>query len=60
MDLYQSHDDDRSTPLEESLAAFGELIQEGKVRAIGASNYDAPRRRVRRAAARSSRSRSAR
>ena len=43
IDLYQSHDDDRSTPLEESLAAFGELIKEGKVRAIGASNYDADR-----------------
>ncbi len=43
IDLYQSHDDDRSTPLEESLAAFGELIKEGKIRAIGASNYDADR-----------------
>jgi len=43
IDLYQSHDDDAKTPLEESLAAFGELIKEGKVRAIGASNYSAPR-----------------
>lgn len=43
IDLYQSHDDDAATPLEESLAAFGELIAEGKVRAIGASNYSAPR-----------------
>jgi aryl-alcohol dehydrogenase-like predicted oxidoreductase len=43
IDLYQSHDDDRQTPLEETLAAFAELIQEGKVRAIGASNYGAPR-----------------
>lgn len=43
IDLYQSHDDDASTPLEETLAAFAELIQEGKVRAIGASNYSAPR-----------------
>ncbi len=43
IDLYQSHDDDANTPLEESLAAFGELITEGKVRAIGASNYSAPR-----------------
>jgi len=43
IDLYQSHDDDTSTPLEETLAAFGELIAEGKVRAIGASNHSAPR-----------------
>ena len=43
IDLYQSHDDDAETPLEESMAAFAELIKEGKVRAIGASNYDAPR-----------------
>ena len=43
IDLYQSHIDDEATPLEETLAAFGELIQAGKVRAIGASNYAAPR-----------------
>ncbi len=43
IDLYQSHDDDTETPLEESMAAFAELIKEGKVRAIGASNYDALR-----------------
>jgi len=43
IDLYQSHDDDVNTPMEESLAAFGELISEGKVRAIGASNFTAPR-----------------
>ncbi len=43
IDLYQSHDDDTATPLEESMAAFAELIKEGKVRAIGASNYAAPR-----------------
>ncbi|MEO5734949.1 MAG: aldo/keto reductase [Rubrivivax sp.] len=43
IDLYQSHDDDADTPLEDTLAAFGELITEGKVRAIGASNYSAPR-----------------
>ncbi len=43
IDLYQSHDDDAATPLEETLAAFAELIKEGKVRAIGASNYGAPR-----------------
>ena len=43
IDLYQSHDDDLATPLEETLHAFAELIHEGKVRAIGASNYTAPR-----------------
>lgn len=43
IDLYQSHDDDADTPLEETLAAFGELIRAGKVRAIGASNYSAVR-----------------
>lgn len=43
IDLYQSHDDDTATPMEESLAAFAELIREGKVRAIGASNFSAPR-----------------
>ncbi|MCW5633194.1 MAG: aldo/keto reductase [Rubrivivax sp.] len=43
IDLYQAHEDDTGTPLEETLAAFAELIAEGKVRAIGASNYAAPR-----------------
>jgi aryl-alcohol dehydrogenase-like predicted oxidoreductase len=43
IDLYQSHDDDAATPLEETMAAFGELIAEGKVRAIGASNFTAAR-----------------
>lgn len=43
IDLYQSHEDDPSTPLEETLGAFAQLIREGKVRAIGASNYSAPR-----------------
>ena len=43
IDLYQSHDDDPATPLEETMAAFGELIVEGKVRAIGASNFTAAR-----------------
>ena len=41
--LYPSHDDDAATPLEQSLAAFAELIQEGKVRLIGASKHSAPR-----------------
>jgi aryl-alcohol dehydrogenase-like predicted oxidoreductase len=43
IDLYQSHDDDADTPLEETLQAFASLIKAGKVRAIGASNYTAPR-----------------
>jgi aryl-alcohol dehydrogenase-like predicted oxidoreductase len=43
IDLYQSHDDDPATPLEETAAAFAELIAEGKVRAIGASNFSAAR-----------------
>ena len=43
IDLYQSHRDDPETPQEETLAAYQELIQQGKVRVIGASNYTAPR-----------------
>jgi aryl-alcohol dehydrogenase-like predicted oxidoreductase len=43
IDLYQSHKDDESTPQEETLQAFAQLIQAGKVRAIGASNYSATR-----------------
>lgn len=43
IDLYQSHDDDTQTPLEESLEAYHRLVKEGKVRFIGASNYDAAR-----------------
>ncbi|OUL98428.1 aldo/keto reductase [Variovorax sp. JS1663] len=43
IDLYQSHDDDTDTPLADSLGAFADLIRAGKVRAIGASNYSAPR-----------------
>ncbi|HVJ87653.1 MAG TPA: aldo/keto reductase [Caulifigura sp.] len=43
IDLYQSHQDDESTPLEETLGAYDELIKAGKVRAIGASNYSAAR-----------------
>ena len=45
IDLYQAHRDDADTPLEETLSAFAELIQAGKVRAIGASNYSAERLR---------------
>ena len=43
IDLYQAHTDDTDTPLEETLGAFAELVREGKVRAIGASNYSAAR-----------------
>jgi aryl-alcohol dehydrogenase-like predicted oxidoreductase len=43
IDLYQSHLDDPATPLEETLAAHETLIEQGKVRMIGASNYTAPR-----------------
>jgi len=43
IDLYQSHIDDPDTPLEESLEAYAELIKQGKVRAIGASNHKAER-----------------
>jgi len=39
IDLYYAHVDDRKTPLEESLEAFNRLIQAGKVRFIGASNF---------------------
>jgi aryl-alcohol dehydrogenase-like predicted oxidoreductase len=45
IDLYQSHQDDAGTPLEETLGAYGDLIVAGKVRAIGASNYDGKRLR---------------
>jgi aryl-alcohol dehydrogenase-like predicted oxidoreductase len=43
IDLYQSHEDDSTTPLEETLGAYAQLMKQGKVRAIGASNYSAGR-----------------
>ena len=43
IDLYQSHTDDAETPLTETLGAYSELVQQGKVRVIGASNYNAER-----------------
>ena len=43
IDIYQAHRDDEGTPLAETLNAFDLLIKEGKVRAIGASNYSAAR-----------------
>ena len=39
IDLYQSHQDDETVPLDETLEAYSQLIQQGKVRVIGASNY---------------------
>ena len=46
IDLYQTHTDDRETPLEETLRALNDLVQEGKVRVLGASNYDGRRLRA--------------
>ena len=43
IDLYYAHEDDPETPLAETLAAFGELIDQGVVGAIAASNYPAGR-----------------
>jgi aryl-alcohol dehydrogenase-like predicted oxidoreductase len=43
IDLYQSHKDDESVALEETLEAYAQLIDEGKVRYIGASNYTGAR-----------------
>lgn len=43
IDLYQSHKDDESTPLDETLEAYAQLLRDGKVRAIGASNYNGAR-----------------
>lgn len=43
IDLYQSHKDDDSTPLNETLEAYQQLIKDGKVLAIGASNYKGAR-----------------
>jgi len=43
IDIYYAHKDDYNTPLEESLKAFTDLIKTGKVRFIGASNYNADR-----------------
>src|SRR5215469_13051326 len=45
IDLYQAHGDDPATPLAETMAAFDELVQQGKVRYVGASNYSAERLR---------------
>ncbi|HZF43833.1 MAG TPA: aldo/keto reductase [Sphingomonadaceae bacterium] len=43
IDLYYAHKDDAGTPLADTLGAFDALVRAGKVRALGASNYDATR-----------------
>jgi aryl-alcohol dehydrogenase-like predicted oxidoreductase len=43
VDLYYAHKDDPDTPLEETLGAFGELIEDGRIRHAAASNYSAER-----------------
>jgi aryl-alcohol dehydrogenase-like predicted oxidoreductase len=41
IDLYQAHSDDQETPLDETMSAFDDLVRQGKVRYVGASNYSA-------------------
>src|SRR3954471_2461110 len=43
IDLYYAHQDDPDTPLEDTLGAFDDLVRQGKVEHVGASNYPAPR-----------------
>ena len=43
IDLYYAHYDDAATPIEETVAAFGELQRAGKVRHVGVSNYTVAR-----------------
>jgi aryl-alcohol dehydrogenase-like predicted oxidoreductase len=43
VELYQSHQDDAATPLEETLSTYARFVAEGRVRAIGASNFTAAR-----------------
>jgi aryl-alcohol dehydrogenase-like predicted oxidoreductase len=43
IDLYQSHTDDAATPVEETLETYAQLVKQGKVRVIGASNFGAER-----------------
>lgn len=43
IDLYQSHQDDAATPMDETLEAYGRLVKAGKARAIGASNFSPDR-----------------
>ena len=41
IDLYQAHEDDPQTPMDETFEAYSQLLQQGKVRAIGASDLSA-------------------
>lgn len=41
IDLFQLHEPDPDTPIQETLGALAELVEEGKVREIGHSNFDA-------------------
>lgn len=43
IDLYQSHYDDADTPIEETLETYAQLVREGKIRIIGASNFSPQR-----------------
>lgn len=43
IDLYYAHEDDPTTPLADTIAAFDTLVREGKARHVAASNYTAPR-----------------
>lgn len=43
IDIYYAHEDDERTPLEETLGAFNELVESGKVRYIAASQYSGAR-----------------
>jgi aryl-alcohol dehydrogenase-like predicted oxidoreductase len=51
IDLYQSHRDDPETPVEETMEAHARLVEQGKVRFIGASNFGAARLKASLAAA---------
>ncbi|MCE4025621.1 aldo/keto reductase [Microbacterium sp. Au-Mic1] len=46
IDLYYAHFDDETVPLEETVAAFGQLVEDGLVRNIAVSNYSADRIRA--------------
>lgn len=46
IDLYYSHEDDLDVPMEETLSAYGQLIAEGKIRYIAASNFSPERLRL--------------
>jgi aryl-alcohol dehydrogenase-like predicted oxidoreductase len=43
IDLYYAHQDDPGTDLDETLAGFAQMVDDGLVRAVAASNYTAPR-----------------